>query len=455
MPNSMPANTQLPPGPKGLGATRLLNRLRNPLGFYEQLYEKYGDIAYFRILSKNFCVVYGPDIIEEVLVAKRTSFEKGPIFKNNKITLNPTSISADGDDHRRIRKLIQPAFLRKAMSGYAEIMIEETLRARSNWRDGDTIDVDADMHQMALNIIAKTFFGRDTEVDSRLVKNIVTAMGWGMVLTLIPFGNVVARLPLGRNRQRDMAVEAMDQVIYRVIKKAQAEPEDRTELVWWLVHAEDEEGVDRALSDAEVRDESLVMLLAGHETSANALTWCFYYLSRNPHVRAKLEAEVDEVLGGQPPTMQDCDRLPYTSAVFDEALRIAPPTYIVGRTAIEDCVLGGYRIPKGTVVQPCWRMPQRDDKYFPEAGKFKPERWLGEGRAQHPRHAYVPFGSGLRTCIGAAFAKMEAVLALSAITQRWRIEVVSDEHPEVVALGIYRCKNGLPCTVHERTPPLS
>ena len=247
----------------------------------------------------------------------------------------------------------------------------------------------------------------------------------------------------------------MDQVIYRVIKKAQAEPEDRTELVWWLVHAEDEEGVDRALSDAEVRDESLVMLLAGHETSANALTWCFYYLSRNPHVRAKLEAEVDEVLGGQPPTMQDCDRLPYTSAVFDEALRIAPPTYIVGRTAIEDCVLGGYRIPKGTVVQPCWRMPQRDDKYFPEAGKFKPERWLGEGRAQHPRHAYVPFGSGLRTCIGAAFAKMEAVLALSAITQRWRIEVISDEHPEVVALGIYRCKNGLPCTVHERTPPLS
>ena len=455
MPRSVPANTQLPPGPKGLGVNRLLSRLRNPLEFYEQLYEQYGDIAYFRILSRNFCVVYGPDIIEEVLVVKRTSFEKGPMFKRTRILNNPTSITADGDDYRRIRKLIQPAFLRKAMGGYAEIMIEEVLRTRGNWRDGDTIDIDADMHQMALNIIAKTFFGRDTEIDSRLVKDIITAMGWSMVLTLIPLGNLVARLPLGRNRQRDRAIEAMDRVVYDVIRKVHAEPEGRTELVWWLVHAEDEEGIDRALSNAEVRDESYAMLLAGHETSANALTWCFYYLSRNPAVRARLEAEVDEVLGGRPPTMEDCDRLPYARAVFDEALRVAPPTYIVGRTAIEDCVLGGYHIPKGTVVQPCWRIPQREEKYFPEAGEFKPERWLKSGQPQHPRHAYVPFGSGLRTCIGAAFARMETVLALSAITQRWRIEVISDEHPEVMAMGIYTCKNGLPCTVRARQPSSS
>lgn len=221
---------------------------------------------------------------------------------------------------------------------------------------------------MTLNIIAKTFFGRDTEIDSRLVKDILTAMGWSMVLTLIPLGNLVARLPLGRNRQRDRAIEAMDRVVHNVIKKVHAEPEGRTELVWWLVHAEDEEGIDRALSNAEVRDESYAMLLAGHETSANALTWCFYYLSRNPAVRARLEAEVDEVLGGRPPTMEDCDRSPYTRA---------------------------------------------------------------------------------------AFARMETVLALSAITQRWRIEVISDEHPEVLTMGIYRCKNGLPCTVHARQPSSS
>ena len=455
MPDSVRAHIQLPPGPAGLGVGRLVQRFRNPLGFYELLYEQYGDITYFRILSKNICVVYGPDIIEEVLVTKRTSFEKGPIFKKSRILHNPTSITADWDDHRRIRKLIQPAFLRKAMSGYAEIMIEEALRTRSSWHDGDTIDINAYTHQMALNIITKTFFGRALPVDLSLVKALVKSMEWSMVLTLIPLGNLVARLPLARNRQRDKAIEAMDRVVYDVIRNAHSHEDERTELIWWLVHAEDEEGIDRALSDEEVRDESYAMLLAGHETSANALTWCFYYLSRNPHVRERLEAEVDEVLGGQPPTMEDCDRLPYTRAVFDEALRVAPPTYIVGRTALEDCELGGYHIPQGTVVQPCWRIPQREEKYFPQAHEFKPERWLAKGQPQHPRHAYVPFGSGLRTCIGAAFAKMEAVIALAAITQRWRIEVISDEHPEVKTMVIYRLKSGLPCTVHARTPLLS
>ena len=455
MPDSMTTTDKgLPPGPKGLGLRRLLHRLRDGLGFYEQLHEQYGDIAYFRLFHKKFCVVYSPELIEEVLIAKRSSFEKGPMFKNNRITKNPTSISSDGDDHRRIRKLIQPAFLRKAMSGYAEVMIDEVLRLRSSWRDGETIDIDAQMHQLALNIIAKTFFGRDTKMDSSLIKGILQAMGWSLVLTMIPFGNLVARLPLNKNLQRHRAVEAIDQVVFSVIQKARTESEERTDLVSFLVHAKDEEGIDRALSDEEVRDESYIMILAGHETSANALTWCFYYLSRNPAVRVRLEKEVDEILGGRPPTLDDYNQLPYTRAVFDEALRLAPPIYVVGRTATEECVLGNYRISKGTVVQPCWRIPQRDEKYFPQADEFKPERWLGNKKPAHPRHAYVPFGSGLRTCIGASFAKMEVVFALSAITQWWRVDVVSDEFPEVVTRGIYKCKNGLRCTVNERKPSL-
>ncbi len=443
----------LPPGPGGLGVGNLIVRLRNPLGFYERLHEEYGDIACFRLLSRRICVVYSPDIIEEVLISKQASFEKGPMFKKSRVLANPTSITADGAQHRRIRKLIQPAFMRKAMSGYAAVMVEEALRARGAWRDGDTIDIDGHMHRMALNIITRTFFGPGLAVDTKLVKDIVTAMGWSMVLTLLPLGDLVARLPLARNRQRDHAVEAMDRVIHAVIRDAHAHEQERTELIWWLVHAEDEDGVHRALSDGEVRDESLAMILAGHETSANALTWCFYYLSRNPRVRERLEAEVDQVLGGEPPAMDDCDRLPYTRAVFDEVLRVAPPTYIVGRTAIEDTVLGGYRIPRGTVVQPCWRIPQREEKYFPEAAAFRPDRWLANRQAQHPPHAYVPFGSGLRTCIGAAFARMESVIALAAITQRWRVEVISEQHPEVITMGIYRCRNGLPCTVHERRRP--
>ena len=189
------------------------------------------------------------------------------------------------------------------------------------------------------------------------------------------------------------------------------------------------------MSDEEVRDESYDMLLAGQKTSANALTWCFYYLSRSPAVRARLEAEMDKVLGGRPPTMEDCDRLPNTRAMFDEALRVAPPTYIVGLNSQRG--LSAWRLPhpQGNGCAALLAHPSEGGKILPCGWRVQPERWLGSGQPQHPRHVYVPFGSGLRTCIGATFARMEMGLALSAITQRWRVEVISEEHPEVITMG--------------------
>ncbi len=434
---------------------RFLHRLRDPIGFYEQMHKEEGEIASFRIFNRKFCVVYSPELIEELLVKKRTSFEKGPLFKEKRILKNPTSATADGDDHRRIRKLVQPAFQRKALEGYARVMIDEALQLRSRWRDGETVDIDAQTHQMTLDIIAKTFFGSDVHIDSSLINDLLESLTWSLTLTMLPLENLIARLPLNKNRQRHHVIEAMDQVVYNVIHKAHTDPEMRADLVSFLVHAKDEEGIDPALNDQEVRDESYVMILAGHETSANALTWCFYHLSRNPDARARLEKEVDEVLGGRPPTLADYNRLPYTRAVFDETLRVTPPFYAFGRTALEDCVLGDYHIPKGTVVQVYMRVPHRAEKYFPQATEFKPERWLGTKQPTHPRNAYFPFGIGVRTCIGAEFARMEVIFALSTITQRWRITVIEEEYPEIVKVMVYKCKNGLRCTVHERKPSLN
>lgn len=440
-----PSDKKLPPGPGGLGLALLRHRLRDGLGFSEHLCREYGDIVYYRMLNSNYCLVSSPEIIEEVLVSKSSSFGKGPFYKRTEIVKNPTSLTSDGEEHRRIRKLLRPSFGSKALNGYSEIMIGEALRMQETWRDGATIDIASEVNQMALTIVAKTFFGTDERIEVKTIQNILIAMAWGMKLTVLPLGGLIGRLPfLPQNRQRQRAVRDMNEVVYRVIDKTRNEAGERSDLISFLVNATDEDGFDGPLTDEEVRDESFILILAGHETTASTIAWCFYYLSRNPQAREQLEKEVDEVLDGKAPTPEDYRDFIYTRAVFDETLRLTPPIFSAGRTALEDCQIGGYHIPKGTTVQTFWRWAQRNEKYFPESEKFKPERWMGTQPSYRPRHAYVPFGGGARNCVGSGFGKMEAVFTLAAICRKWRLEVVSDEFPEVTTLALYRLKHGLP-----------
>ena len=183
-------NKKLPPGPGGLGLKRLRHRIRDGVGFYEQMHREYGDIVYFRLMNRKFCAVFDPDMMGEVLVSKAASFGKGPFYKNTGVIKNPTSITSDGDEHRRIRKLLQPSFGSKALNGYSEIMIEEALRLQDDWRDSDTIDIAAETNQMALNVVGKTFFGSDEHIDVAMLKGIRKALLWSMTLTMIPFGRV-------------------------------------------------------------------------------------------------------------------------------------------------------------------------------------------------------------------------------------------------------------------------
>ena len=439
------ADKKLPPGPGGLGFGRLHHRLRDGVGFYEQLHREYGDIVYYRMLSSRFCLVSSPQLIKEVLVTKSPSFGKGPFFKRTDIIKNPTSLTADGEEHRRRRKLLQPSFAGKALNGYGEVMIQEGLRLQADWRDGDVIDIAADVNQMALNIAAKTFFGADEHIPAAMIQNVLKAMAWTLKLTRLPLGRLIGHLPfLPQNRHRRRAVASMDNMMYRVIGKARNAAEERTDLISFLVHATDEDGLDQPLSDAEIRDEAYILIVAGHETTASTIAWCFYYLSRNPEARERLEYEVDEVLDGRPPTPADYRKFVYARAVFDETLRLTPPIFIVGRSALEDCEIGGYHIPKGTVVLTCWRLPQRSEQYYPEAETFKPERWLGPQPPERPTYAYIPFGGGARNCVGAGFGKMEGVFTLASICRRWRLDVVSPGFPEVTTLALYRLKHGLP-----------
>lgn len=437
----------LPPGPAGVGFLTVVRRTRDPLGFLRALQERYGGIVCFRTFLQRTCVVFDAELINEVLVKQHSSFEKGPFAKS--LVKNPTTGTAEGREHQRMRKLVKPLYLRSALEAYGPIMLEAAGRMQENWRDGDTVDIAAGMHVMSQNVVSRTFFGQDTTFDPGLVDEMVRSGGWHLILTMLPFRKLVERLPLPQNRRLRRQYAEFDRVVSDLIRKAREGGEQRNDLVSLLTNAKDEEGIERPLNEREIRDETLIQLFAGYETVANSLAWCFYHLGRNPPVRERMEREIDEVLGGRPPTPADHRKLVYTRAVFDEALRLNPPLYILGRRATQDCVIGGYRIPKGTVTQPVLLAPHHTESYFAKPSEFRPERWLEEKRLW-PKHAYVPFSAGPRACIGSNYAKLEAMTTLITVTQRWQLDLVSHEPPEVSTMILYRFKHGLPMRLRER-----
>ncbi len=431
-----------PPGPSGRRFRHLLARLRDFPRFLEELHGEHGDIASYRLLSRRFCAVFEPDMIREVLVSKRLSFAKTVAYKDIRPVRNPTLLTGDGVDHQRRRKLVQPSFGKRGMDEYAGIMLEKARAVQDGWHDGRVIDAAAELHQIAISVAVACFFGRDMQVDPKVGKSVVDAMTWDFALGLLPCTDLLRRLPLPANLRAKRAWKAIDDVIFEVIRRARDPSRNRADLVSLLVTAEDEEGIDHPFTDDEIRDEALILLMAGHETSAAAMTWCLYYMMRHPEVRDRMEREVDEVARDRPLAPEDYGRLPYTKAVFNEALRVAPPIYFVGREALEDCVIGGYLIRKGTIVQPCIRVVHWNEKYFRRASEFRPERWL-EQPSGHPGHAYLPFGYGPRICIAWGFATMEAVFVLATIAKCWRLEAASHEPAVVDSKAVFTCKGGL------------
>lgn len=440
--------TQLPPGPKGRAIRHFWERLHNNADFFARLQAEYGGIVYLSVPFRKLCVIFDPVLIQQALVEKRASFEQGPGYKRATFLGGPTVLTSDGDEHKRRRKLVQPSFHKQALNGYAETMIDETDKLQRGWRDGQTIDLVQTTTATALNIATRTFFGADSRIDPGLVGEALKGVFWDFTLGQLPFNRYLARLPLPQNRQAQAAFRALDHEIDAIIDQALDASQERNDLISHLVRAKDEGGVDRSLNRAEVRDEAYVILMAGHETTANVMAWMFYCLDQHPAVRERLEREIDGVLGGRRPGLADYDRLVYARAVFDETVRLFPPVYYVGRQAIEDSTLGDYLIPKGTALQPCLLAGLRDERFFEEAGGFKPERWLEEN--DHPKLALSAFGLGVHKCVGEAFARMEAVFMLAAIVPRWRLNVVSSHPPVVNSLVFYQFPRGFQMTVRAR-----
>jgi cytochrome P450 len=390
-------------------------------------------------------IVTDADLAHGVLVERAGAFKKSAGLQFLRPMLGDGLLLAEGETHKRHRKLLAPAFAPRRLEKYGEIMVDETEQQLARWRHGQRVDVAHEMMEMTLAIAGRTMFGADVRKDAAMVaEGLELGMRAQMASLRSPLQLGYA-WPLPRHRQMRRAVKMLDEVVYRLIAEGRTRATDRGDVLSILLLARDEDG---ALSDQQVRDEVMTLLLAGHETTANALTWTWFELGRHPDVLDKLAAEVD-ALGKRPITVDDLAQLPLTLAVLEEAMRLHPPAYMTGREALEAVDVGGHRLPKGSIVAVNIRGIHRRADYFPLPDAFLPERMLPDAKKARPRHHYLPFGAGPRICIGSHFALLEGQLALATMVQRVRLRMLASRVvPE--PLVTLRPRGGMPAVVQLR-----
>jgi cytochrome P450 len=386
---------------------------------------RYGDAVYLPAAGQRVHFFAHPDMVEEVLVKQQHKFKKSRMLERARVLLGDGLLTSEGEHHRRQRRLVQPAFHRDRLARYAALMTERACAAREQWRPGEIVDLAVEMPRLTLDIVSRTLFSAEVESEADEIRQALGDVFDLFDLILLPFSEYLEKLPLPRMRRFHAARRRLDATIHSIIGDRRTGGEDAGDLLSMLLAAQEENG-SGGMSDAQVRDEVLTLFLAGHETTANALVWTWYLLSQNPEAERRLHAELDAALAGRAPRLDDLPLLPYTTAVFSEALRLYPPAWAIGRRALEEVRLGNWSVPPGQVVLLSPWVTQRDARWFPAPEQFHPERWLTPDPAR-PKFAYFPFGGGARVCIGEQFARMEGVLLLAALGQRWRFRLAEGQ----------------------------
>ncbi len=426
--------------------------VRRPLEFLPALARDFGDVVGFGMGGQRLVLLSHPDQIRDVLVTHGRRFHKGRGLERAKILLGEGLLTSEGELHLRQRRLVQPAFHRARMGGYGDTMSAYARRRALSWTDGATLDVAAEMAAYTLAVVGKTLFDADIEAEAIEIGEALSTAIATFNLTVLPWGELLLRLPLPLTRRFRTARARLDATIYDLIARRRASGVDRGDLLSMLLLAHDVEGDGSGMSDVQLRDEAMTLLLAGHETTANALTWAWYLVSGAPAVEARLHAEVD-ALGDRPLGADDLARLPFTRAVFAETLRLYPPAWIMGRRALDAYEVGDYLLAPRTIVVMSQWVVHRDPRWWPDAASFQPERWLPGGSAgdpARPKFSYFPFGAGTRVCIGEQFAWMEGTLALATFAQRWRLRLAPGHRAEPQPIVTLRAKRGMPMVATRR-----
>jgi cytochrome P450 len=428
----------------------LLSYRKGPLPFFQNLAAQFGDLSYFRLGPQEAFFLNHPDYIKDVLVTNHHGFHKGLALQRAKRLLGEGLLTSEDEVHRRQRRLAQPAFHRSRIASYARVMTAYGSQTCARWRDGDTLDMSAEMMQLTLGIVGKTLFDADVVSDAQEVGEAMTVVMDLFNTITIPFFELIQKLPLPQLRRFDTAKARLDAIIYRLIEQRRLAGEDRGDLLSMLLLAQDTEVDGGGMTDEQLRDELMTIFLAGHETTANALTWTWYLLSQNPEAEARLHEEIDRVLEERLPDFDDVAELKYTEMVLAESMRLYPPAWALGRLAMEDFEIGGYFVPRKSLVLMSQFVMHRDPRYFADPLKFDPDRWTTEARESRPQFSYFPFGGGPRRCIGEGFAWMEGILLIATIARQWQMRLVPN-HPVVLKPVItLRPKHGMRMTVIRR-----
>jgi cytochrome P450 len=443
----LPVRDAKPPGPRNLPfvGNALLAR-SNPLGTLERWAHEYGDVIHYRFFDAPVYILAHPQDIEQVLLGKSRNFIKGMTSRANPELFGNGLLTSDGEFWRRQRRLANPAFHRENMNRYAEITIEEGQRVLARWQAGEVRDVHRDMMNATLRIVLRSLFGVELGERGRIIGRALDvimqmASGFNAVLSYL-------RIPTPLRRGYFRAVSDLDVVVYELIalgrermNRGSDEMAGAHDLLTMLLMARDDDG--NAMTDQQLRDEVITLLLAGHETTALNLSWTWYLLALHPEIEQRLHAELDRVLGEQPPRPDQLTKLPYTDRVLREALRLYPPAWRIWRTPLEPFEAREFVLPAGVNVVLSQWLTHRDARWFPEPERFHPDRWSEECAANLPRFAFFPFGGGPRVCIGAGFATMEATLLLATIAQRYRLRLAPGHRVEPLASITLRPKHGV------------
>jgi cytochrome P450 len=443
--------TQTLPAVQGglLGLGSLLRFRNQPLTVLEEA-ARLGDLSNIPFGPRALLLVSHPDLVHEVLVEKAGSFYKTRQLKKIfAASLGQGLLTSDGDYWRRQRKLVQPAFHHKRIEAYAQTMVEYAERMMQDWAAGEAREVDHDMMKLTLGIVSKTLFNADTSAEADKLGEAITV---GQEITIKQFNAIFtppAWLPTRENKLAEWSLNTINETVMGFIQERRKTGEDKGDLLSMLLLSRDEDG-SGGMTDKQARDESFTLFVAGHETTANALTWTWWLLSQSPDKRATLHRELDTVLAGRPPTAQDLAKLPYLDQVIKESMRIRPPVWITSREPIEDVKIGGHLVKKGGFVGVSpWTM-HHDARFYDAPQEFRPERWTPAFEKQLPKFAYFPFGGGPRVCIGNQFALMEAKLVLATVAQRWTLDYAGAGDPGLSPLITLRPKHGMPMRITPR-----
>lgn len=424
---------QFPPGPSD--DSWMTTFAQNRLGILSDAAQTYGDLVHFPVGKKrHLYLVSNLDHIRYVLLEHPEQFGRGIVFKRRAGRIVGTGlITSEGDFNQRQRRLMMPAFHYQRIIHYSEIMVEETQRLLTDWQSGQQRDIHHDMTRLTMNIVMRTLFGADVfGATSDLGKAITDSIEYLNDETLL---------------EPKEAIETLNRMIGGIIAQRRASEADQGDLLSMLLLARDEDGSQ--MTDEQLRDETMTLFLAGHETSANSITWAWYLLSQHPDIEAKMYEELDRVLAGRTPTIHDLPQLPYTDMVIKEVLRLYPPLWNLSRDVLEDVQFGEYTLPKGSALIISPFIVQRDAQLWHDPERFDPERFATDAEKQVQRGAYFPFSYGPRVCIGQSFATTELQLMLATIAQRYRLTLNVDQ-VEIEPFISLRPKGGLPMTLQTR-----